>query len=288
MTTDARREAARAALELMRVKVDEARRARDAAARELSDSSRWNPAQLEALRDLAPAVVREIERDFQALLRLGKRVGLVDVREVNSETAFDDLAAPFAMLRFTVDGQPGWLRWDPASAVAMVEAALGQVETRGPLVRKLSPIERGVFLRLCSVVIDPFARALGIAAQEVRSVDQLEQVGNWRDGGSRADPRRMCVELAFDHAGGGLCLHLPQIAARDSQPPRAAQVGGTSSLSLELPPGKAFSLPNLAVGEEVVLRGRVVATEGGCRARFESLERPIPPQSPKAFAEDGA
>ena len=167
-----------------------------------------------------PAVAAGLER----ALRGKHALRLVEVSEVGCEGLFDALGGPLAALRFEVAGQPGWLVWDLLPALAAVEVALGSGEPEVSAPRSLSSVERKVMQRLVSPVVEATVEALGLKLAALAVARDRGELGSWRDGGERADRRRLFVHLELDGPGGPsvLRVYVPGVDPRRSASRRPA------------------------------------------------------------------
>jgi flagellar motor switch protein FliM len=180
---------------------------------------------LEEVRKRVQGALTPCEEKLTRALRAPIALELAELGEVSADGLFDELAEPFALVRFEVGGQPAWLRWDCAGAVAAVESMLGmQAATAGA--RALSAVERRFFLELAESITGPIARALELDARAARVVADADEAGAWTDGGERADSARLrlhvvCSGLA---AATGIDLWLPGVASNERErvaPPEA-------------------------------------------------------------------
>lgn len=168
---------------------------------------------LAELRRKVQGVLGDCEKELSRALRGEHALELAEVGEVGVEGLFDELAAPFALVRLDVGGQPAWARWDIAGAVAAVEVALGAPAPSGSE-RALSAVERRLVLQLLSSLATRVGAALGLAVGAGCAVVDPEEAGSWSDGGPGADRARLRLHLAFDGPGGpsGVDLWLPGVA----------------------------------------------------------------------------
>jgi len=186
----------------------------DVQPRDFARPLRLSDPALEQLRRKVQAVLADCEKELSRALRGEHALELVELGEQSVEGLFDELAEPFALVRFAVDGQPAWVRWDVAGAVAAVEVALGASAPAGGE-RALSAVERGLLDRLLSSVARRIGAALGLQIGPGHVVEAPEEAGSWADGGPGADRARLRVHLSLDGPGGssGLDLWLPGIGA---------------------------------------------------------------------------
>jgi len=173
-----------------------------------------------------------IRREMRDVYGRPIKVSVSDLRETGAQGLFDDLTLPFALGRFTIGGQPGWVLWQVEAAVASVEHILGSGDlTAGP--RPLTTLERDLLRRIFAAAVTGTAKALDLDAKDLRVVADPIQIGSWRDGGPDADQHRLAVGLELDAPGGPSTLHvyLPTrhlAVGADTPAPAAAE-------SVELP-----------------------------------------------------
>lgn len=193
--------------------------------RDFARPIRLSPAELEAarlqLRQALPAAEAELSR----ALRSAHALQLVEADEANVEGLFANLEEPFAVVRFEVGGQPGWLVWESSAALTAVEVALGASDPRAVEPRRPSAVERSVLVRILSAVLGKFAATLGIEIERARVPEIVDDLGSWRDGGPASDRRRLHVHLAFDGPGGASAMrvYLPGIDPREGPARSRAQ-----------------------------------------------------------------
>ncbi len=186
----------------------------EVSSRDFKRPNRLSAEDRDALREQILHLVPELEREMRANLRQKFELSLADLSEVNSDGLFDDLIAPFAVVRFEVRGEIGWAVWDIAAVVASVEVALGMSEVGAVKARKLSTVERTMFKRLLAAPVTRIAKQLRLEPKNFRVVDIVEDLGSWREGGPNADAQRLAVNLAVKGPGGDslIKLYLPGFA----------------------------------------------------------------------------
>jgi len=174
---------------------------------------RLSPAELESVRLHLRQVLPQAETELARALRSVHTLELVGADETNVEGLFAGCEAPFAVVRFEVGGQPGWLVWEPGPALTAVEVVLGAAEAGEVAVRRPSAVERSVMARLLGAVLVRLAGALGVEVENLRIPEIVDDLGSWRDGGPGADRRRLHVHLAFEGPGGpsAMQVYLPGI-----------------------------------------------------------------------------
>ena len=188
------------------------------APRDFRKPLRLSPKELESIRRHVQRSLRALERRLQPTLREENRLDLVGVVEISATGLFSDLSLPIAMVRFAVDGQPGWVVWEVPRAIQAIEVVLGAAEAAEEVERELSPVEKKILTRLLSTVVQEIAGGLGLSPTDWAVVDLLETVGDWRDGGETADPQRLEISLDMVGPRGGstVRVYLPGVRGRRS------------------------------------------------------------------------
>jgi flagellar motor switch protein FliM len=176
--------------------------------RDFARPIRLSPRELDGIEARLAKRLPEVAAGLERALRGKHALRLVEVSEVGCEGLFDALGGPLAALRFEVAGQPGWLVWDLLPALAAVEVALGSGEPEVSAPRSLSSVERKVMQRLLSPVVEATVEALGLKPASLAVARDPGELGSWRDGGERADRRRLFVHLELDGPGGPSVLHV--------------------------------------------------------------------------------
>lgn len=192
----------------------------DAAARRFDRPSRLSPAELASLSGALAKALVEIERDLTRALRTTPSLALLALEEVGADAFTSRLGdAPLALC-FEVDGQPGWLAWERAAAVAVLECALGASDVSNTEPRALTAVECAALVRLIGGAVAKLARGAGLATSACRVAQDAESIGTWRRGGERADAHRLLARIAVDAPGGAseLRLYLPGVGTRPSAP----------------------------------------------------------------------
>jgi flagellar motor switch/type III secretory pathway protein FliN len=192
--------------------------------RDFARPIRLSPRELDGIEARLAKRLPEVAAGLERALRGKHALRLVEVSEVGCEGLFDALGGPLAALRFEVAGQPGWLVWDLLPALAEVEVALGSGEPEVSAPRSLSSVERKVMQRLLSPVVEATVEALGLKPASLAVARDPGELGSWRDGGERADRRRLCVHLALDGPGGPrvLRVYVPGVDPRRGASKRPA------------------------------------------------------------------
>lgn len=184
------------------------------ASRDFSVPKRLSARQLKRLGKLAATTLQEIGNDLAGLLRSFHKLSMGGVSEVNTTRLADGLDAPFIVLCFDCDGQPGWLVWEPAAALAAVEAILSSSPDETSEIRALSSSECRVLENLLTRLAVPIARVLGFELSKSYIAQEPEALSSLDDAGPDADPQRLLVHLAFEGPGepSDLRLYLPGVS----------------------------------------------------------------------------
>lgn len=274
------------------------------AARQFDQPLRLSAADLAALRDKLRKHLRDAERELAGPLRSIVKLDIVEVAEVSAATLPASLEPPFAALRFEVDRQPGWLVWDCKSAVDAVEVALGSATPGENKARRFSPVELSTCTRLLSGATQRLATSLGLKAENFSLAQDHEHLGNWRQGGEKAEPQRLAVQVSVSALGAESVwrLLLPgvgpaQRAGARSQPPAAlpahlgevtvelrARLGGARvplSDLLAIEPGDVIPLDRdvgealeLCVEDQACMRAALGASRGKLAVLIQDVKRP--------------
>lgn len=230
-------EEAQAILDAVRANDDDGPNAASVAARDFARPLRLSQRTLDQVGKRVAGALEECGKELSRALRGTHQLSASQMREESAEGLFDDVGAAFVVLRFEVGGQPGWLRWDSAAAVAAVEVALGAPEAK-PVERALTTVERGVAGRLLESLLQRLAAAVGVKANALRMVAKADDLGDWRDAGPLADRARLRLRLELDGpaARGGLDLYLPGVEGDDGEPalPDGALPAHLDPVSVEL------------------------------------------------------
>jgi flagellar motor switch protein FliM len=258
---------------------------------------RLSASDLATLKKAVDKILPEVARELSVLLRAPPRIALTELVEIDADDLRGALAPPLATLRFEVGGQPGWFVWDCAAALGALEVALGAPTTAKSTARELTTIERAMFLRLMSNPVTTLARALGPETTKFTFAANAETFGNWRQGGERAEPRRLQASFEFGPAEAAstwkLCLPGVTGGAKSPEPPRinvlpahlsdvsidvVARLGsGEVALSdlLALEPGDVIPLQHalgeplqIVIDDRACMRGMLGRTQGKLGVRI--------------------
>jgi flagellar motor switch protein FliM len=198
----------------------------EVATRDFERPLRLSPDEIEAARIKLRRALPGLEAELARSLRKTHPLELVDLGEVTAEGLFRELEPPLAVLCFEVDGQPGWVVWDPLAALMAVEIVLGGSEPTSTEARPLTTVERGVITRILSGVARNLGRALGVEPSQFRAPELKDDLGGWHDGGRNADRRRLHLHFAFQGPGGAseMRVYMPGVdpAEAASSPPAPA------------------------------------------------------------------
>lgn len=188
------------------------RRSTTVATRNFAEPRRLSGAGLARLGRSVGAALTAVAESLEVPLRRNHKLALAALREVNAASSLEGLEEPFAVLGFAVGGRRGWLVWDSAAAVALVETILAGTPGEGAAARALSPAERRLLETTLAQIVQPVVAALGGVAEGARFVQLREEVASL-EATLDADPQRVCVQLAFDGPGGPseLRLYVPGV-----------------------------------------------------------------------------
>jgi flagellar motor switch protein FliM len=220
-------EEAQAILDAVRADEGDGPTAATVAARDFARPLRLSQRALEDVGKRVAGVLEECGKELSRALRGAHVLSVSQLREESAEGLFDNVGAAFVVLRFEVDGQPGWFTWDPAGAVAAVEVALGAPEAKA-VERPLTAVERSVAGRMLEGLLQRLAGAAGVKTAGARMIARPEDLGTWRDAGPLADRARLRLRLELEGPAGrgGLDLYLPGVAG---------EVGESDALADALP-----------------------------------------------------
>jgi flagellar motor switch protein FliM len=230
-------EEAQAILDAVRAHEGEGPTAASVAARDFARPLRLSQRALDDVARRISDVLEDCGKELSRTLRVAHLLSVAQLREESAEGLFEDVGAAFVVLRFEVDGQPGWFSWDPAGAVAAVEVALGALEAKA-VERPLTAVERGVAGRMLEGLLQRLAAAAGVKIAAARMIARPEDLGTWRDAGPLADRARLRLRLELEGPAGrgGLDLYLPGVAGDDGEPaaPQGALPAHLDPVSVEL------------------------------------------------------
>lgn len=272
--------------------------------RQFDRPRRLSVGELADLRERLRKALPDIARELAPAMRGVPAMELIEVTEVHAETVSQGLVEPFALLRFEVDRQPGWLVWDCKAALAALDIALGAAEPAESSPRTFTSIERAMFPRITTAALTKLAKLLGLNVGNFTCVQLQESVGHWRQGGDKAEPQRLCVTLAIEGPGGtsqwrvllpgvgpapraatkndkapALPAHLGEIAVEVHARLGASEVPLAQLLALEIGDVIPLGLPQGAqlevlVENEPCLRATLGRSQGRIALRVTSTERP--------------
>lgn len=213
MTNNVEPEEVQAILDLA---AEDADRLVEVVPRDFSRPIRLSPEELDAVRLRLRQALPNAQAELARALRSVHTLELVEAAEAGVENLFAGVEEPFAVVRFEVGGQPGWLVWESGAALAAIEVALGASVPEEVTPRRPSAVERSVMVSILSAVLGKLAAALAIELENLRVPEIVDDLGSWRDGGPGADRRRLHVHLTFDGPGGAsaMQLYLPGIDPR--------------------------------------------------------------------------
>lgn len=207
--------------------------------RDFTKPLRLSPRQLEALKTHVLTALPHGRDALKPFLRNEHELTLTAIEEISSDGLFADLAQPMALLRFEMDGQPGWLQVDPAAAIGAVEVALGQQAPAQPQLRAMTTVETSLFARMFATLIEALVQGWAPKPQKHRVIEDPDEVGSWRDGGAKAEARRLRLDIKFDGPGGAssMSAYLPGIdpkSVEETAQPAAALPAHLGEVSVSI------------------------------------------------------
>lgn len=208
MTGNLTPEEARALSQAFAAGEAQAPRAAQVESRQFDRPQRLPATELAELRERLRKALPELARELTAAMRGAPAIELVELAEAHAETVTHGLVEPFAVLRFDVDRQPGWLVWDCKAALATLDVALGAAEPVESSARTFTSIERGMFPRMLAPLLTRLAKLFGLATANLSCVQALDSIGHWRQGGDKAEPQRLCATLSIEGPGGASTLRV--------------------------------------------------------------------------------
>lgn len=183
-------------------------RAAQVESRQFDRPNRLPAAELAQLREGLRKALPEIARELSPAMRGAPAMELAELAEVHAETVTQGLVEPFAVLRFEVDRQPGWLVWECKAALATLDVALGAAEPTDGSARTFTNIERGMFPRMLAPMLARLAEHFDLATTNLSSVQTFDSIGHWRQGGDKSEPQRLCVTLGIEGPLGASTLRV--------------------------------------------------------------------------------
>jgi len=189
------------------------------AARDFRRPQRLSAARLDALEAMLRKPLAALPAALQEASGTRLTLALGRVGEVSAEGLFDG-AEDATILRFAVDGQPGWLRWDAGEVAALAEGMLGATDVR-PEPRALTRLEERIVGEPLVALVASLADALGLSADGFAFAREPQEVGHWSDA-EGAESYRLCVELDVGRPGAEpataeLYLPLPNAPEADER-----------------------------------------------------------------------
>jgi flagellar motor switch protein FliM len=188
------------------------------AARDFMRPRRMSEKRLDALRRALENLVPALERRLREMAGVRLALALGSLGEADAETVLARASEPPCVLRFRCQKAPAWCAWEPAAAVAVVEAILGATilgaKGGAPAARKLSPTETRIAVQLLTELVRAVAGALGLAASDFALVQARAELGSWREAGAEAESYRLEVplELSLGEQTSTLRLYLSGVA----------------------------------------------------------------------------
>lgn len=306
MATNVTPDEARALAQALASESGEPRSAAHVESRQFDRPQRLSTAERSSLREKLRRALPELARELAPSMRGAPAIELVELDEAHADTVPEGLVEPFAVARFDVAGQPGWLVWDCAAALAMLDVALGAAEPGKTTARPFTSIERAMFPRAVQGALTRLGTILGLQFGAPTSVQTLDSLGHWRQGGDKAEPQRLLVTLSITGPGGPSTwrVYVPGIVHSERAPARserpaplpthlndvqvevrahlganevplaellALEVGDV--IPLKLPVGESLSV---LVEDQACLRATIGRSQGRLALRVLAVERPKP------------
>jgi flagellar motor switch protein FliM len=306
LATNVTPDEARALAQALSSENGDARAAAHVESRQFDRPQRLSTAERTGLREKLRRALAEIARELAPSMRGVPAIELVELTEAHADTVQDGLVEPFAVARFDVAGQPGWLVWDCAAALAMLDVALGAAEPGKAAARPFTSIERAMFPRAVQGALTRIGNVLGLQLSAPTAVQTLDSLGSWRQGGDKSEPQRLLITLSIAGPGGASTwrLYVPGIVHSERAPARAerpaplpvhlneVQVEVRAHLGAnEVPLAELLALEvgdviplKLSLGEplrvlvedQACLRATLGRSQGRLALRVLSVERPKP------------
>ena len=191
----------------------------EVSARDFSKPRRLSPGELETVQTHASLSLPATIEQFANSLRNQHEIEILDISEVNADDIFGEVDEPFAIAKFDIGGQPGWLVWELIPALAVAEILLGASEPSDSEPRAFTSLERRSIERLLSPFVTTLASSLELAATNLEVLGAREDIGTWTDGGKLSEPSRLHLSFTFDGPGGAshFDLYLPGIHPHQEQ-----------------------------------------------------------------------
>lgn len=208
--------------------------------RNFSTPRRLSPEELRAVHTKTHRALAPVANHFMSSMRATYELEIESVSEVNASNLFPGLQAPFAIVKFDVRGQPGWLAWEVPAALAAAEILLGAQAPSEQAERPFSALERRSLERLLTPLVLAMGEALGVQTQNIQVLHSIEDLGHWSDCGDHSEPGRLHLSLAFAGPGGPSTfnLYVPGIEPHSSNAsvnrPASALPGHLDNVTVDL------------------------------------------------------
>jgi flagellar motor switch protein FliM len=163
-------------------------------ARDFAQPRRMGQARLRALTVALKNLLPALEKKLTDSTGLALELALGGLGEASAETIFAGASEPLCVLRFRSKTAPGWLSWEPAAAIGALELLFG-ARGAAPAARRLSPTEARIAAQLLGEITRAVCGACGIAASEFTLVQDVAELGTWREAGPEAEAYRFEVRL---------------------------------------------------------------------------------------------
>jgi len=144
--------------------------------------------------------IPSLKRSLQSVVPTELELEPIAVREITAAGLFENPTPPFVIAHFVNGKAPGWVVWEPAQAIACVQAALGMPDmSDGELDtdHELSFVERRLMARILETLLAPIAKRFNVEVENLFIAEKPDDIGSWEDEGPDADAHRLCVEFSL-------------------------------------------------------------------------------------------
>ncbi len=192
----------------------------EVAARDFSKPKRMPAAERERIFALVSKSAAQLRTALCGTLRGNYSLELTSVEEVSGEDVLQNRPLPWAALRFECAKQPGWVFWNSAGAVSVIESLLGLAEPKVCEPRELSKVEHSLLLNLLTPLSKAIAALLGASIENLIVVTNPKEFGSWRDGGDKSDLQRILLQLTIQGPVGPseISIYFPGFSSAPQRP----------------------------------------------------------------------
>ncbi|MFT5292072.1 MAG: flagellar motor switch protein FliM [Planctomycetota bacterium] len=203
---------------------DESRDAVQVESRDFRRPQRFAPATLYLFGQALKKSLFTLPNALEGTCGVKLGLSLASIGEVTAEGLFEDTGDEALLLKFLVDGQPGWMRWDAMEATALAEALLGS-SSRETETRALTRLEERLVGEPLVSIVAVLAQVLGLETSGFDFAADANAAGTWRDGEGEIDSHRLDIELDITRAGSeGSTMHIYLPIQADTKAEQAPQV----------------------------------------------------------------